>query len=34
MRWIRFTADGRTAYGSVTGETVTEIKGEPWGDAI
>src|SRR6476659_6544522 len=31
MRWIRFTADGRTAYGSLDGETVSEISGEPWG---
>ena len=34
MRWVRFTADGNTAYGSVTGDTVTEIAGEPWGDAV
>ena len=33
MRWLRFSKDGRTAYGSVSGDTVTEIKGEPWGDA-
>ncbi len=33
MRWIRFTAGGKTAYGSVAGDTVTEIAGEPWGDA-
>ncbi len=33
MRWLRFSKDGRTAYGSVAGDTVTEIKGEPWGDA-
>ena len=32
MRWIRFTADGHTAYGSLTGDTVSEISGEPWGD--
>ena len=31
MRWIRFTADGRTAYGSLNGDTVSEISGEPWG---
>lgn len=30
MRWIRFTADGRTAYGIVDGETVTEVKGDPF----
>jgi 2-keto-4-pentenoate hydratase/2-oxohepta-3-ene-1,7-dioic acid hydratase in catechol pathway len=33
MRWIRFTADGHTAYGSLAGDTVTEVKGEPWADA-
>ena len=33
MRWIRFTANDKTAYGSVAGDTVTEIAGEPWGDA-
>jgi 2-keto-4-pentenoate hydratase/2-oxohepta-3-ene-1,7-dioic acid hydratase in catechol pathway len=32
MRWIRFTADGRTAYGSLDGDTVTQVEGEPWGD--
>ena len=31
MRWIRFTADGRTAYGSLNGDSVNEISGEPWG---
>ena len=31
MRWVRFTADGRTAYGSVSNETITEVEGEPWG---
>jgi hypothetical protein len=31
MRWIRFTAAGRTSFGSLDGETVTEIDGEPWG---
>ena len=33
MRWVRFTADGRTAYGSLNGDTITEISGEPWGEA-
>ena len=33
MRWIRFSRDGKTAYGSLSGESVTEIAGEPWGDA-
>jgi 2-keto-4-pentenoate hydratase/2-oxohepta-3-ene-1,7-dioic acid hydratase in catechol pathway len=32
MRWIHFTADGRTAYGSLDGDTVTQVDGEPWGD--
>ncbi|HTI80446.1 MAG TPA: DUF2437 domain-containing protein, partial [Acetobacteraceae bacterium] len=31
MRWIRFTAGGRTSYGSLNGDTVSEITGEPWG---
>src|SRR6476646_11825563 len=31
MRWIRFSTDGRTAYGSLNGDTVSEISGEPWG---
>ena len=31
MRWIRFSTAGRTAYGSLNGDTVTEISGEPWG---
>jgi 2-keto-4-pentenoate hydratase/2-oxohepta-3-ene-1,7-dioic acid hydratase in catechol pathway len=30
MRWVRFTYDGKTAYGSLTGETIAEIEGEPW----
>jgi 2-keto-4-pentenoate hydratase/2-oxohepta-3-ene-1,7-dioic acid hydratase in catechol pathway len=33
MRWIRFTTNGRTAYGSLDGDTVREIGGEPWGAA-
>ncbi|MGO9996259.1 MAG: DUF2437 domain-containing protein, partial [Acetobacteraceae bacterium] len=24
MRWIRFTTNGRTAYGSLSGDTVSE----------
>jgi 2-keto-4-pentenoate hydratase/2-oxohepta-3-ene-1,7-dioic acid hydratase in catechol pathway len=33
MRWVRF-GDGHTiSYGSVVGDRVTEIRGEPWGDA-
>ena len=31
MRWIRFSTEGRTAYGSLNGDTVSEISGEPWG---
>ncbi len=31
MRWIRFSTEGRTAYGVVNGSTVNEISGEPWG---
>src|SRR6266536_27572 len=30
MRWIRFSAGGRTAYGSLSGEMIREISGEPW----
>src|SRR5580698_4831738 len=33
MRYVRFTQDGATAYGSLDGETISEIRGEPWGDA-
>ena len=33
MRWVRFTQDGVTAYGSLDGDTIREIRGEPWGDA-
>jgi 2-keto-4-pentenoate hydratase/2-oxohepta-3-ene-1,7-dioic acid hydratase in catechol pathway len=32
MRWIRFTRNGRTAFGSLAGDTVTEVAGEPWAD--
>ncbi len=31
MRWIRFSTEGRTAYGVVNGSTVNQIGGEPWG---
>lgn len=31
MRWIRFTKNGRTSFGSLDGDRVTEISGEPWG---
>ena len=30
MRWVRYTADGRTSYGSLSGGTINEISGEPW----
>ena len=31
MRWIRFTADDRTAYGILQGERITEVSGDPFG---
>jgi 2-keto-4-pentenoate hydratase/2-oxohepta-3-ene-1,7-dioic acid hydratase in catechol pathway len=30
MRWIRFTAQGRTAYGLVEGDRIAEVKGDPF----
>jgi 2-keto-4-pentenoate hydratase/2-oxohepta-3-ene-1,7-dioic acid hydratase in catechol pathway len=30
MRWIRFTAKGRTSYGILDGERITEVKGDPF----
>jgi 2-keto-4-pentenoate hydratase/2-oxohepta-3-ene-1,7-dioic acid hydratase in catechol pathway len=30
MRWIRFTAAGRTAYGILKGEEITEVSGDPF----
>ena len=30
MRWIRFTAAGRTAYGILEGETIREVAGDPF----
>ena len=30
MRWIRFSKGNRIAYGSLNGDTVTEIAGSPW----
>lgn len=33
MRWLRFSKDGRTSYGSLADDTVTEIASEPWVDA-
>ena len=30
MRWIRFTADGKTAYGILQGERIVEVVGDPF----
>src|ERR1700746_3502272 len=30
MRWIRFETNGRAAYGIVGGDTITEVKGDPF----
>lgn len=30
MRWIRYAAGGRTAYGILEGERITEVKGDPF----
>jgi 2-keto-4-pentenoate hydratase/2-oxohepta-3-ene-1,7-dioic acid hydratase in catechol pathway len=30
MRWIRFSTAGRTAYGLVEGDRITEVKGDPF----
>lgn len=30
MRWIRYTAQGRTAYGVVEGDRIVEVKGDPF----
>jgi 2-keto-4-pentenoate hydratase/2-oxohepta-3-ene-1,7-dioic acid hydratase in catechol pathway len=30
MRWVRFSRDGVTSYGSLDGDAITEISGEPW----
>jgi 2-keto-4-pentenoate hydratase/2-oxohepta-3-ene-1,7-dioic acid hydratase in catechol pathway len=30
MRWIRYTAAGRTSYGIVEGDRLTEVKGDPF----
>ena len=30
MRWIRFTAEGRTAYGLVEGDRIAEVAGDPF----
>ena len=31
MKWVRFTANGQTAHGSLSEDTIIEIAGEPWG---
>src|SRR3546814_20690720 len=30
MRWVRYEADGRTAYGIVEGEDIVEVTGDPF----
>ncbi|MBU2532962.1 MAG: fumarylacetoacetate hydrolase family protein [Alphaproteobacteria bacterium] len=30
MRWIRYTASGKTAYGILDGETISEVSGDPF----
>lgn len=30
MRWIRFTAEGRTAFGILEGDRITEVSGDPF----
>ncbi len=30
MRWIRFETHGHAAYGIVDGDTVTEVRGDPF----
>lgn len=30
MRWVRFTADGKTAFGILEGERITEVSGDPF----
>jgi 2-keto-4-pentenoate hydratase/2-oxohepta-3-ene-1,7-dioic acid hydratase in catechol pathway len=32
MRWIKFTAEGKTAYGILEGERITEVAGDPFAD--
>jgi 2-keto-4-pentenoate hydratase/2-oxohepta-3-ene-1,7-dioic acid hydratase in catechol pathway len=33
MRWVRFSKDDAVSYGSLEGDLIQEIRGEPWGDA-
>ena len=30
MRWIRYSVQGRTAYGLVEGDRISEVKGDPF----
>jgi len=30
MRWVRYETNGHPAYGIVEGDTVTEVKGDPF----
>jgi hypothetical protein len=30
MRWIRYEANGQPVYGIVEGDTVTEVRGDPF----
>lgn len=30
MRWIKFTAEGRTAYGILEGDRIAEVAGDPF----
>jgi 2-keto-4-pentenoate hydratase/2-oxohepta-3-ene-1,7-dioic acid hydratase in catechol pathway len=32
MRWVRFTTEGRTAYGQVEGDRIAEVAGDPFAD--
>jgi 2-keto-4-pentenoate hydratase/2-oxohepta-3-ene-1,7-dioic acid hydratase in catechol pathway len=33
MRWVRFRKDGGLSYGSLDGDLIRQVAGEPWGDA-
>ena len=33
MRWVRFSKDDAVSYGSLANGVITEINGEPWGNA-
>ena len=30
MRWIRYSTEGRTAYGILDGDRITEVTGDPF----